>query len=86
MADGGDQTAQERFDNVGPEFQPISVEAIVKYWLKDQWVTVNHPITVMNPDGYFSVAEVKIEDGRIYIRGENTMWFSEELVKVYIGM
>lgn len=82
MENGDNMTAQERFDNLPNHYVPISTEAIVKHWLKGQTASANHPITPLNPGERFTIHDVKIEDGRIYVRGKNTMWFAQELIKV----
>jgi hypothetical protein len=75
-------SAQEDFDNLPQQFQAVDTESIVKYWLKGQLASANHPITVLNPDKYFTITDVRVTEGRIYVRGENTMWFSQSLIKV----
>lgn len=49
-------------------------------WLKGKLVTVDHPITVLNPDKVFEIVEARIDNNHIAIRGENTCWFGESLV------
>lgn len=46
----------------------------------------NHPITCLNPEEYFIIYEVKLEndDGRIFCRGENTCWFSANMLEVIL--
>jgi hypothetical protein len=41
-----------------------------------------HPITVVNPDEFFTISDVKIENYKIYVRGENTIWFGEGMVEL----
>ena len=90
-------SAQERFDSLPDHFVHMTVEGIVANWLVGQWAVANHPQTVLNPHACgFVVKEVKIEPcyndeqekrfphGRIYVRGENTCWFSPELYKIDI--
>lgn len=35
-----------------------------------------HPITVLNPDKWFSIHEMRIESDKVWIRGKNTCWFN----------
>jgi len=39
----------------------------------------DHPATVLNPNGRsgFVITEVRREDGRLFVRGNDTMWFGE---------
>jgi len=39
-------------------------------------VKANHPITCLNPEEWFAVAEIEHRHGKFYVRGENTCWFS----------
>lgn len=47
-------------------------------------VKVNHPITCLNPDEFFKIEYVEIEgsieEPKIYIRGNKTMWFNSKLI------
>ncbi len=47
------------------------------------WAEADHPITCLNPDRYFHVIDWKTEGGKLYVRGEKTMWFSSGLCKFY---
>ncbi len=42
----------------------------------------DHPITVLNPDLYFTIYEARIDDNKVSCRGKNTMWFDESLLTV----
>lgn len=76
-------TAQERFDALPDHFVPVEAEPIIKDWLKGKLAAVNHPITPLNPSEYFTIVDVKIEEnGKIFVRGEHTMWFGESMVKI----
>lgn len=83
-------SAQEEFDALPSHFVKVSVESIVYNWLAGRWAYPNHPATVCNPNGVkgFKITEVKIEPdgdlpfGRIFVRGENTMWFGQNSFKV----
>lgn len=50
-------------------------------------IKVDHPTTCLNPDEYFKVIAVNIEGNpmspKIYVRGENTCWFSTTLILDY---
>ncbi|CAG0976540.1 hypothetical protein RHDC4_01619 [Rhodocyclaceae bacterium] len=39
-------------------------------------VKADHPQTCFNPDETFLVAEIKHENGGVYVRGEDTCWFA----------
>jgi hypothetical protein len=41
-------------------------------------VSVDHPLTVLNPDRFFIITEVKMDDG-LYIRGKDTCWFNANI-------
>lgn len=43
-------------------------------------VAANHPITCLNPNKFFKIHEVRIENDKLYVRGENTMWFHADLI------
>lgn len=45
-------------------------------------VKVDHPITVLNPDEYFEVVDIKYDTGanKCWIRGENTCWFNANMI------
>ena len=45
-------------------------------------VTVDHPITCINPDKYFTVHELEYDPihKSTRIRGENTCWFSVNMI------
>lgn len=44
-------------------------------------VKADHPITCINPTETFTIAEVKAEEGKFYVRGEHTCWFNWNMVK-----
>ena len=44
-------------------------------------VKAKHPITPLNPTETFIVKEAKIERNKLFMRGENTMWFAHELLE-----
>lgn len=52
--------------------------------LLSKWVKVDHPITCSNPSEYFEIKQVKCEGNpmniKIYVRGEDTMWFNTNLI------
>lgn len=45
-------------------------------------VTVDHPITCINPEKYFTVAEIQYDviHRKTQIRGENTCWFGVSMI------
>lgn len=45
-------------------------------------VKSSHPITVLNPDEYFTVIELRYEPGvnKFYARGEQTCWFNIDML------
>ena len=45
-------------------------------------VRADHPITCLNPEKSFKIFDAKIEDDKLYVRGQNTMWFHSGLVKL----
>ncbi|MDO8611127.1 MAG: hypothetical protein Q7R95_11430 [bacterium] len=45
-------------------------------------VKADHPITVLNPEETFKIKEVSIDNNILYVRGENTMWFAQGLIKL----
>lgn len=48
-------------------------------------VEADHPITCVNPTKTFKIFDVQIDDGwsgkTIFVRGEDTMWFSTRMIK-----
>lgn len=44
-------------------------------------VKADHPVTSLNPDETFPIHECKIDNGKLYCRGEKTMWFHVDLLK-----
>jgi hypothetical protein len=44
-------------------------------------VESTHPITVLNPTKTFIVKEVLVEHDIIFVRGENTCWFGQTMIK-----
>ncbi len=51
--------------------------------LETMYCKADHPMTPLNPDPYFKVKECKMEGGKLYVRGEHTMWFATGLCKFY---
>lgn len=49
-------------------------------WLIGLEVKANHPITVLNPTKTFKITQASIEDNKLYVRGEDTMWFESSLI------
>lgn len=45
-------------------------------------VKVSHPITVLNPDEYFTITQIEFENypKKIWICGENTCWFNSDMI------
>lgn len=46
-------------------------------------VSSSHPITCLNPTKYFKIKEINIENNKLYVRGENTMWFEADMITRY---
>jgi hypothetical protein len=44
------------------------------------WVSSSHPITCLNPDPAFQIAEVEHDIDKIYVRGEQTCWFHIDMI------
>ena len=51
-------------------------------WLMGQEVKADHPITCLNPDGTFKIVDAQIDGGKLYVRGDDTMWFSSEMISL----
>lgn len=51
----------------------ISIGSVVK---------VSHPVTCLNPDEYFQIAEMRYDlaSDKTWIRGENTCWFNANMI------
>lgn len=47
------------------------------------YCSANHPITTLNPDRYFRIAEMKADNGKLLIRGERTCWFNAKGCSFY---
>jgi len=62
----------------------LTLDNLVKNLIGMQ-ACANHPISVANPDKYFKIYDAKLEDGKIIVRGEDTIWFGEELVTIDMG-
>lgn len=43
-------------------------------------VKARHPTTVLNPNETFKITEYRIEYNRLTVRGEDTCWFSIDLI------
>lgn len=45
-------------------------------------VKVSHPITVLNPDEYFTITQIEFETNpkKIWICGKNTCWFNSDMI------
>lgn len=86
-------SAQEQFDALPGYFVKVDVQSIVHNWLMGKRVVVNHPWPEFGRKGAMSfvVTEVRIDDdpslpfGRVFVRGENTMWFGQNIFKVDVG-
>ena len=54
--------------------------------LVGQFAKADHPITVLNPKEIFEITNVKVlmrsKGPVIFVRGEDTMWFSESMFKL----
>lgn len=46
-----------------------------------EYVTTDHPVTVLNPDKNFTVDEIEIRRTGAYVRGADTMFFNVKMVK-----
>lgn len=51
-------------------------------WLIGQEVKADHPVTCLNPNEAFKIVDVKIEGDKLYVRGEETMWFSSGMISL----
>jgi hypothetical protein len=51
----------------------ISIGSIVK---------IDHPTTVLNPDEYFTITQMRYDTGcnKCWIAGENTCWFNTNMI------
>lgn len=53
-------------------------------WLIGIEVQADHPQTCLNPSKTFRVHEARIdENGRLFVRGEETMWFHGGLISLF---
>lgn len=45
-------------------------------------VKVSHPITVLNPEEYFTITQIECEHNpkKVWICGENTCWFNSDMI------
>lgn len=41
-----------------------------------------HPITLLNPSETFIITECKISNDTLYIRGEDTCWFEQGMIRL----
>lgn len=48
--------------------------------LKGIEVRVENPLGLTNPQNTFVVTDIKIEDGKLYLQGEKTTWFSVSIL------
>jgi hypothetical protein len=44
-------------------------------------VKADHPVTCLNPDETFPIYECRIDNDKLYCRGEKTMWFHAALLE-----
>lgn len=47
------------------------------------YACADHPITCLNPEYCFLVVHWKAERGKLYVRGEKTMWFASSLCRFF---
>lgn len=45
-------------------------------------VSVSHPITVLNPEQYFAIAQIEFDtvENKTWICGSNTCWFNANMI------
>lgn len=43
---------------------------------KGKQVKFPHPITCFNPQEWTTITEINIQEDKMWIRGENTVWFN----------
>jgi hypothetical protein len=55
-------------------------------WLIGLEVRPDHPVTCLNPALTFKIYEAKIDDNKLYVRGENTMWFHGGMIALLHGV
>lgn len=51
--------------------------------MNNLYAQADHPVTCANPEYCFKIKEWKAERGNLYVRGENTIWFSSGLCKFH---
>jgi hypothetical protein len=49
----------------------------------DLYFEADHPVTSLNPQQYTRIYQWKAESGRLFVRGENTMWFASSLCQFW---
>lgn len=49
-------------------------------WLIGLEVSADHPITAANPSINFIIYDAMIENDKLYVRGEETIWFHGDLI------
>lgn len=57
-------------------------KSLIECLLVGKEVEASHPITCLNPEKIFVVSEAIIKDNRIFVRGENTMWFGQSMITI----
>lgn len=57
-------------------------ETAVFNLLRGKELAADHPVTVLNPDEWFTPSKVSISNDRVWVCGPNTCWFSLQMCRV----
>jgi hypothetical protein len=83
-------SAWDKFQELPDQYRKMDVEAIVRNWLVGQYAVTCHPSQEDGVSVAFTITEVKIEPdndlpfGRIFVRGEETLWFGQNSFKINV--
>lgn len=51
-------------------------------WLIGLKVQADHPTTCLNPSPTFIIHDAKLDHGKLYVRGKETMWFHGGMISL----
>ena len=57
-------------------------EMAVMNLLRDRELAADHPVTCLNPSEWFTPTKVSIDNGRVWVAGAETCWFSLQMCRV----
>jgi hypothetical protein len=70
-------------DDPDESCEELGADSAARLFWVGRMICVDNPETTENPHGHgwFKVADVKLENGKLYVCGETTAWFSGKLIR-----